>query len=99
MLKQAKENYHDLGSYLEANVKLAYQTYLNEQLGICEKPYEYLGRYQFGVYKISVFFYHYIKANPKLNSDSVTDYLIKVVEEVELNQIDQRFITLMNQVL
>ncbi|MCU7197869.1 hypothetical protein PNU17_12665 [Turicibacter sanguinis] len=98
-LKQVKEEYKDLGTYLEANVKLAYQMYLNDQLHLCDQPYQYLGRYQFGKYKLSTLFYHYMQTHPKLNSKSITDYLIEVVEQVELDQFDQRYMSIMSRTL
>ena len=98
-LKHVKEEYKDLGSYLEANVKLAYQMYLNTQLHLCDQPYQYLGRYQFGTYKLSTLFYHYMQTHPKTSSQSISDYLVEVVEQVEVDQFDQRYLTIMSHIL
>lgn len=91
-----KGEYRQMTSYLEKNIKLAFTTYFYQKFNVLDQPYEYLGRYNFGTHKLSVLFFQYIKSYPKESNQLFKEYLLKMTKEVELNNFEQRIISILN---
>ncbi len=88
--KKVKKEHQTLAHYVEFNVRLAFMTYIATQFNVLDNPYEYLGRYQFGAYKLSLLYYDYILTNPMNDDQELDRYLLKIVREVELDSFEQR---------
>lgn len=97
--KAVKGEYSTVSAYVEQNIKLALMAVLYQKFNVIDQPYQYLGRYNFGTHKMSVLFYHYMETNPKQSKELLQDYLLKVVEESELELFETQYVTIMNQQL
>lgn len=95
--KEVKSTYSSLLEYLDFNVKLAFITSICSHLEVLPQPYEYLGRYEFGTCKPAVLFYDYMNSFPKPQGQQIEDYLLNVVQAVELDSFEQRLISILKQ--
>lgn len=95
--KEVKSTYNSLLAYIDFNVKLAFITSICSHLKVLSQPYEYLGRYEFGSCKPAVLFYDYMNSFPKNQGQQIEDYLLSVVQVVELDSFEQRSISILKQ--
>lgn len=92
-----KGEHKHLTSYLEFSINLAAIVYFCRKFQILDQPYEYLGRYNFGSYKLSILFYRYLEFNPKTSEQLWGDYVKNMISEVDLGYYEQYCLKWMNQ--
>lgn len=92
-----KGEHKQLTSYLECSINLAAIVYFYQKFHVLDRPYEYLGRYNFGSYKLSILFYRYLELTPKKSEQLWGDYVKNMISEVELGYYEQYCLQWMNQ--
>ncbi|MDE5977462.1 MAG: hypothetical protein K2G70_03215, partial [Turicibacter sp.] len=100
-LKQAykglKSTYPSLRDYIEFNGKLAFLTFVCQQLGVLEQPYDYLINYENGMYRPAILFYEFMSRSLKNKGQSVEEYIAYVILTVELDSYEDRSTMILNQ--
>ncbi len=97
LYKEVKNEYPSLIDYLDENMKLALIVYFYHHFEMLDYPYQYLNRYNFGTHKLSVLFYDYMVKSPKGSRQTLTDYLVKVIHEIEWSRLDQKLTMIIHQ--
>ncbi len=87
--KKVKGKHRSLFEYIEANIKLAMTVYLSHESGILEQSYEYLKRYEFGKYELSLLFYQVLEQTPQ-HQRTITQWMQQLLEEVDLSAYEQQ---------
>ena len=67
------------------------EVYKSETIGLCQNPIEFLLEHDNGSHVLSVVLYDTFKKKPKLNHESFEDYLLDVLNEIDISTLKEEY--------
>lgn len=83
--------YPTKSSFVEENVVEAMEVYKSETIGLCQNPIEFLLEHDNGSHVLSVVLYDTFKKKPKLNHEAFEDYLLDVLNEIDISTLKEEY--------